>query len=302
LLIWRITLGTVFVVALLALCGFDVHAAHPGTFLLPLAVLLSLLSAGELIAMFRKRGNAPLAWPIYAGTALTVLAAAAPVFYQPAAADVAVGQLGWLGLGLMVALSVALVAEMVRYNGSGSATSNVALSFLAIICAGGLMGLLVELRLIICTASTTGLARENHWAMHMLLVFIFTVKISDIGQYTFGRMFGKHKLAPRISPGKTWEGAIGGVLLGSVVGTALILLALRTTPGSPTTIATILYVVSLSIAGIIGDLAESMLKRDAGVKDSSSWLPGFGGVLDLLDSLLGAAPVAYLFWAMHWIG
>jgi phosphatidate cytidylyltransferase len=60
--------------------------------------------------------------------------------------------------------------------------------------------------------------------------------------------------------------------------------------------------VAVAVAGMVGDLAESMLKRDAGVKDSSTWMPGFGGVLDLLDSLLGAAPVAYLFWALRWVG
>jgi phosphatidate cytidylyltransferase len=313
LLSWRLILGTLFVVAFLAVCGFDVHAARPGTFLLPLAVLLAVLSAGELLAMFRKRGHSPRAWAVYVGTALTVLAAAAPAVFPQCAANHDVGNLGWLGLGLAAALSLALIAEMVRFDGSGIATTNVALSFLAIAYAGGLMGFLIELRLILYGAEAVGSESERHWAMHMFLVTIFTVKISDIGQYVVGRAIGKHKLAPRISPGKTWEGAVGGVLLGSVVGAALILLALRKSASgqnqataetifNPTIIATLLYVVSLCIAGIVGDLAESLLKRDAGVKDSSTWMPGFGGVLDLLDSLLGAAPVAYLFWAMHWIG
>ena len=79
----------------LALCGLDVHAARPGTFLLAAGSVALAARAGELLAMFRKRGHTPLAWPIYAGTALTVLAAAAPVFYPPATADMIVGQ-SWL--------------------------------------------------------------------------------------------------------------------------------------------------------------------------------------------------------------
>jgi phosphatidate cytidylyltransferase len=302
LLSWRLILGTLFVVAFLVVCAFDVHAARPGTFLLPLAVVLAVVSAGELRAMFRKRGHTPLAWTICAGTALTVLAAAIPAFFPTWSANTAVGNLGWLAVALVGSLLLALIAEMLRFNEPGSATTNVALSFLAIAYAGGLMGCLVQLRWILYEAEGAGSGPERHWAMHMFLVTLFTVKISDIGQYTFGRLFGKHKLAPRISPGKTWEGAVGGVLLSSLVGAAVILLTLRTSANRPSTVATILYVVSLSIAGIAGDLAESLLKRDAGVKDSSKWLPGFGGVLDLLDSLLGAAPVAYLFWAIHWIG
>jgi phosphatidate cytidylyltransferase len=274
-------------------------------------VVIAVVSAGELLAMFSKRGHAPLTWTVCAGTALTVLAAAVPAFFPRFVVYYGVGNLGWLGLGLTAALSIVLIAEMVQFDGSGSATTNIALAFLAIIYAGGLMGFLVQLRWILYEADA-GSGHERHWAMHMFLVTIITVKISDIGQYAVGRAIGRHKLAPRISPGKTWEGAIGGVLLGSVVGAALILLTLRKSangesPASgeaiyiPTIHSTLLYVISLCIAGIIGDLAESLFKRDAGVKDSSKWMPGFGGVLDLLDSLLGAAPVAYLFWAMHWV-
>jgi phosphatidate cytidylyltransferase len=143
--------------------------------------------------------------------------------------------------------------------------------------------------------------------MLALVSMIAIVKSSDIGQYTAGRLFGKHKLAPMVSPGKTWEGVFGGVLF------ALVAAWLMMAYAAPAMLwdgwfldvwigRLALYAVALVAAGLVGDLAESLLKRDAGVKDSSAWMPGFGGVLDLLDSLLGAAPVAYFFWATGLLG
>ena len=131
---------------------------------------------------------------------------------------------------------------------------------------------------------------------------IIVVKATDIGAYTTGRLFGRRKLAPTLSPGKTWEGAIGGLIF-AVIGSMLALGPLAesldveiTRSGITWLTIAVIYGLVVGAAGVFGDLAESMLKRDAGVKDSSEWLLGFGGVLDLLDSLLLAAPVAYVFW------
>jgi phosphatidate cytidylyltransferase len=120
-------------------------------------------------------------------------------------------------------------------------------------------------------------------------------------------LIGKHKLAPSVSPGKTWEGAFGGVLFALLAAWLLVTYAAPAILGEGAAESfglrsVALYAIALMASGLVGDLAESLLKRDAGVKDSSAWMPGFGGVLDLLDSLLLAAPVAYLFWAMGWMG
>lgn len=128
------------------------------------------------------------------------------------------------------------------------------------------------------------------WAF---LMFIFTVKCSDIGAYTFGRLFGKHKMAPTISPGKTWEGLGGAAVTAGVTG---YLFALLCGIISPT--LGLLFGVIFAVLGQMGDLAESMLKRDAAAKDSSVLIPGFGGILDVIDSPLATAPAAYAFFML----
>ena len=118
---------------------------------------------------------------------------------------------------------------------------------------------------------------------------------TDIGAYAFGRMFGKRKLMPSVSPGKTVAGALGGVI--AAIASCWFYVTVILKPYGQlalTPMGMILFAVAISVAGQTGDLAESLLKRDAGVKDSSTLLPGHGGILDRFDSLLFALPVAYL--------
>jgi phosphatidate cytidylyltransferase len=291
MLIWRLTLGPLIIVALAGLCWLDLGAARPGAYLLPLAAVLALAVAGELLAMFRKRGDEPLPWAIYGGTLLAMLGAGAPVIWPSEWLEPLTG----LALGLAAGLVLAVVGETARYRSPGQVTTNLALAMFAIFYAGGLVGFLVALRLVDVDGGRRG--------MVALVSLVAVVKLSDVGQYTAGRLFGRHKLAPLVSPGKTWEGALGG-LVGALVGAALTVWLVRALTTSDSfvlnagaIVSLVIYAVVLTVFGILGDLAESLIKRDAGVKDSSNWLPGFGGVMDLVDSLLLAAPVAYAFWA-----
>jgi phosphatidate cytidylyltransferase len=123
-----------------------------------------------------------------------------------------------------------------------------------------------------------------------LLMFVSVVKSSDIGAYTAGRIFGKHKFSPNISPGKTWEGIVGGVIFASIVAFVFAYYC-----DIMAWYSAILFGVVFAFCGQLGDLAESMVKRDAQQKDSASSVPGFGGLLDIIDSPLATAPLAYAF-------
>jgi phosphatidate cytidylyltransferase len=135
-------------------------------------------------------------------------------------------------------------------------------------------------------------AVNTHFGPWQLLMLVFVVKACDIGAYTAGRLWGKHKFSPVISPKKTWEGMAGGVTLSVIVavGFAFFCDIMAWWLG-------VIFGIIFAFLGQFGDLAESMLKRDAETKDASNNVPGYGGILDVVDSILVTAPFGFLFFS-----
>lgn len=139
--------------------------------------------------------------------------------------------------------------------------------------------------LLVLAPAWLALVRLHSMAPALVLFLLLLVVAADVGAYFAGRKFGRHKLAPRVSPGKTWEGVIGGLVaaaLMAVVGVLWFHVSARP----------FLVVCGITVLGsIVGDLTESLFKRHAGLKDSGTLLPGHGGVLDRVDSVTAAAPI-----------
>ncbi|HEY1686202.1 MAG TPA: phosphatidate cytidylyltransferase [Tepidisphaeraceae bacterium] len=156
---------------------------------------------------------------------------------------------------------------------------------LAMLYLGGLAWFLVALRV--------KQGGTFHGTTMVIVMILLAVKFTDVGAYFGGRAFGKHKLIPWLSPGKTWEGLFCGLMVAGVVGAmcAPAILDLTWDRG-------IIFGLICGGIGQVGDLLESLMKRDAEVKDSGSVIPGFGGVLDVIDSPLLAAPFAYLLFSL----
>jgi len=129
---------------------------------------------------------------------------------------------------------------------------------------------------------------------YFVLYFIVVTKLSDTGAYVVGSLIGRHKMIPRISPGKTWEGFAGAIVIATGASLLFAHLMDGRLAGISPIHATLLGVI-LSVTAVVGDLIESLFKREAGVKDSGKLFPGIGGILDLLDSLLFNAPLMYLY-------
>ncbi|MFK3724751.1 phosphatidate cytidylyltransferase [Pseudomonas monteilii] len=145
-----------------------------------------------------------------------------------------------------------------------------------------------------------GLILLKHWSMGNWLILSVMVLVwaADIGAYFSGRAFGKRKLAPQVSPGKSWEGVYGGLAVSLAI---VVAVGLYRDWSLGQVLIGVLGGALVVMASVIGDLTESMFKRRSGIKDSSNLLPGHGGVLDRIDSLTAAIPVfAVLLWAAEW--
>jgi phosphatidate cytidylyltransferase len=231
--------------------------------LLSAALAVAALAFQEYARVVRAIGAIVPPWP----TVVATLAAVAMVPFPWVAIESVLG----------AALIVAAVGVLTSNRQGAHGLHDVSAAVLAPVYLGLPLGSLVAVHAI--------------GGREAVLLLVFTIVVSDSAQYYVGRLFGRRALAPRISPKKTREGALGGF----IVGPAFLVLAGHywLPAAAPLSLAGV--GVLLVAAGIFGDLFESMLKRSAGVKDSSTLIPGHGGILDRIDALLFAMPVFYFY-------
>lgn len=295
---WRLLSAGVILSLLLTLAAFDyfrIAGAPPGGWLVWSLLLVTVLATEECLSLLAAKNLRPVPWPVYAGTLAVTVAYARPIFMSllgqssDVPADISVPL-----VALALSSTVVLVAEMRRFYAPGQHVVHIALAVFTIVYIGVLGGFMTELRII---------NNDNARGMTALVSLLLVAKSSDVGAYLIGRVLGRMKMTPRLSPGKTVEGAFGGIATACVTSWAFFQfiapqLMHRSDYSPPGWLPSVLYGFTLAIAAMIGDLAESLLKRDMERKDSSTWLPGLGGVLDIIDSLLVAAPAAYLCWKL----
>ncbi len=277
------------------LLGSPESLGRPGVVLFGCCLVLGLMAASEVLYFNPEIAQQFKHWPAMVGTALVIVLAFVPVWWQQYPADCAIGRLGWILYGLVAAVGLALINQILTWKPGNPVFDNVARTILVPAYVGVLLGFWSPLRAF----------HDNYWGIVALLSLFFTVKLSDVMAFTVGKMFGKHKLAPNLSPGKTVEGAAGGLLGGCLGALIVFYLFAPWLTGSVTAApwwAVLVFGAVLTVVGVIGDLSVSLFKREGGVKDSSRWLPGLGGIMDMVDSILPAAPVAYAFWSTGWFG
>ncbi len=296
MLFWRLTIGIPLVALLLFLCYLDDRISVPGAVLLPLFFVCVFFLCKELLDLLRCGGLNPRKSTVYIG----VFSMMTLCWFSCYRSFPQVIEHGWdkaasgcvlTLLSMAVGVIIAFIGEMIRYRSPGRHTIDLAGAIFIITYIGMLGCFMIMLRIA--------------YGIAAVLSLVIVTKLCDIGAFTVGKLFGRRKLVPSLSPGKTIEGMIGGLLF-SILGSCLVFEVLFpccfpaqfrsvTTP-----LGVLLFGLLVGVTGAVGDLAESLIKRDVGQKDSGKNVPGFGGFLDIFDSLLLAAPVTFGFWAFFY--
>lgn len=270
---------------------------RPGVLLAILCVIVSTAAADEFHRLW-KGTNCHPSWLMMLGAGVMISMSCLPVLWRDYPADCPIGKLGWTLSGIGAGVLIAFAYEMFRFDPEvasqqskrGDVATRIAKSSLAFVYIAMLFGFVLVHRQI---------QGDNKLGVLAIVLIITTVKLSDSTAYFVGKSIGSRKVAPKLSPNKTVEGAIGAIF-GGIAGAAIAVflvapLIVNVTVPKPWWWF-LVYGVAVTLAGMVGDLAESLLKRDAQIKDSSSWLPGLGGILDVIDSLVFAAPVSFVIW------
>lgn len=256
---------------------------------LAVVIVFVVLGQREFYHLIEEKGARPL-WGLGlgAGAALPVVAYVGNEYHVTL---------------LMTAVLLALMVAQLRKRNITESLASLSGTFFGVVYVGWLLSHIIVLRRFDAAAITRFDAPSVHemavvpGAGIFFVIYVLTVVINcDAGAYFAGRAYGRHKLAPRISPGKSVEGAIGGILWGTIAGLVCKAIFDQFWPSLSASLdfgVLVAFGVVLSIVGIVGDLVESLLKRDAAIKDAGSLLPGMGGVLDRIDAPLLAVPVMH---------
>ncbi len=273
----RLITGSLLIASILLIAFLDHGLTAPeGT--LPRGLLLGILTCGlvapllalELGVILNRMGSAPLGWL----TCLGSMVISGCMWLCSAPGDTVL-------LMLSLVFVLAFIFGATGRRTKGLITDVMGTLFVTFI-SGVLLGFWLMLR-----------GEETAW---VLVGAILTVKMADIGAYAVGCSIGRHRMIPWLSPKKTWEGLGGGILFSASCG---ILLAwaspgFSAQPDGIPLMTGLIFGVVCALMGLVGDLSASALKRDAGIKDSGALLPGLGGLVDTLDSLLLVGPIAWL--------
>lgn len=294
----RLTWGPVMLLGLFALLSLDHfvqvwtkqagwNGGHGigGVGLVTILAVVIPLATIELTRLFAAEDVRPYRILAAGGSYLLMAHAFFTQFeaFRPIAASTLAFVIVWVMLGAALRRATDRQTQEAIHRMAGT--------LLAMLYLGGLAWFLIALRV-----------KQSYWpdgsvrfvgSTMTILMILLVVKFTDIGAYFGGRAFGRHKLIPWLSPGKTWEGLFFGL-----VAAGLIAAACAPRVSELTWPKAIVFGVVIGGIGQLGDLLESMIKRDADVKDSGTLIPGFGGILDVIDSPLLAAPFAYILFSL----
>ena len=289
---WRLFLSAIIVPSLVGLMVWDARLGAAAPVLFVLCWLIGLRGSWELLALVKQITGDPRFLPVAVCVTILMLATWGPhwllVINSSHPAWNALPSLAQVFAGCVLLL---FIVRVFRFREPGGQVEGLVFELLAVTYVGLLLSVTAHLRWF-------GPAGNGYLSLGTLVI---STKMGDIGAYTLGRLFGRRKMAPHLSPGKTWMGAVGAVIggiLGAVLWLRLASPLFDLTWQSIWWMSAIVFGAVMGVVGLFGDLAESLIKRDVGVKDSAALMPGFGGLLDLLDSILFAGPVAVVIWPL----